>query len=83
MSNITNTYLVEELTAEFGKGFDVSNLRDMRQFYITFPIQETLSPELSWSCFSSKYLAFLPTEEELRVKLLRERKMLAQKVDDA
>ena len=33
--------------------------------------------------FSSKYLLFLPTEEELRIELLRERKMLAQKVDDA
>ena len=39
----------KELTAEFGKGFDVSNLRNMRRFYIAFPIQETLSPELSWS----------------------------------
>ncbi len=42
-------YLSNLLTAEFGKGFDVSNLRNMRRFYLTFPIQETLSPELSWS----------------------------------
>ena len=42
-------YLSEQLTAEFGKGFDKSNLRKMRQFYYTFPIRDTLCPELSWS----------------------------------
>ena len=42
-------HLSEQLTAEFGKGFDKSNLRKMRQFYCTFPIQDTLCPELSWS----------------------------------
>ena len=31
-------YLSEELTAEFGKGFDERNLRSMRQFYVTFQI---------------------------------------------
>ena len=35
--------------AEYGKGFDKSNLRKMRQFYCTFPIRDTLCPELSWS----------------------------------
>jgi len=39
----------KELTKEFGKGFDVSNLRNMRRFYTVFSIQETLSPKLSWS----------------------------------
>ena len=38
-----------KLTAEFGKGFSVPNLRKMRQFYIAFPKQSTLSSELSWS----------------------------------
>ena len=37
----------EKLTAEFGKGFDVTNLRKMRQFYCTFPIRDTLCLELS------------------------------------
>ena len=41
-------YLSEQLTAEFGKGFDKSNLRKMRQFYYTFPIRDTLCPELIW-----------------------------------
>ena len=42
-------YLSAQLTAEFGKGFDESNLRKMRQFYSVFPIRDTLCPELSWS----------------------------------
>lgn len=42
-------YLSERLTVEFGKGFDESNLRKMRQFYCAFPIRDTLCPELSWS----------------------------------
>ena len=42
-------FLADNLTAEFGKGFDESNLRKMRQFYCVFPIRDTLCPELSWS----------------------------------
>ncbi|MFY9259641.1 MAG: PDDEXK nuclease domain-containing protein [Gallionella sp.] len=41
--------LAQSLTAEFGKGFDASNLRNMRRFYLAYPIQETLSLKLSWS----------------------------------
>lgn len=41
--------LSTRLQADFGKGFDVTNLRNMRRFYLAFPIQETVSPELSWS----------------------------------
>ena len=37
------------LTAEFGKGFDETNLRKMRQFYRTFPVIEDMKPEVSWS----------------------------------
>lgn len=37
------------LSDEFGKGFDVTNLRKMRQFYQTFPIQDSVSLELSWT----------------------------------
>lgn len=37
------------LTKEFGKGFDVRNLRNMRSFYQTFPIRNALRPELSWT----------------------------------
>lgn len=41
--------IAKSLTVEFGKGFEVSNLRRMRLFYITFPIQDSLSPKLSWT----------------------------------
>ena len=37
------------LSEEFGKGFDISNLRNMRQFYLSFPIRDALRPELSWT----------------------------------
>ncbi|MCM1031779.1 MAG: PDDEXK nuclease domain-containing protein [Oscillibacter sp.] len=37
------------LTSEFGKGFDASNLRRMRQFYLSFPICDTVCHKLSWS----------------------------------
>lgn len=40
------------LTEEFGKGFSVRNLRNMRKFFLCFPIQQTLSAELSWSHYS-------------------------------
>ena len=38
---------------EFGKGFDISNLRNMRRFYLAFPIQDALRPELSWTHYRS------------------------------
>lgn len=41
--------LASELTAEFGKGFDASNLRYMRLFYQAFPIRDALRHELSWT----------------------------------
>ncbi len=42
-------YLSERLTAEFGKGFSVQGLRNMRQFYLAFPKRSMLRSELSWS----------------------------------
>ena len=42
-------YLADKLTVEFGKGYSVQNLRNMRQFYRAFPIRSTLCSELSWS----------------------------------
>ena len=39
----------KSLTAEFGKGFDASNLRKMRQFYLVFPIWDAVCLKLSWS----------------------------------
>jgi len=41
--------LSQKLTLEFGKGFDYTNLSNMRKFYTAFPIVDTLSQQLSWS----------------------------------
>jgi DUF1016 N-terminal domain len=41
--------LAEKLIAEFGKGFDITNLRHMRRFYTLFPNQDALRRELSWT----------------------------------
>ncbi len=41
--------LAERLTLEFGKGFDGSSLRRMRQFYRAFPNRAALRHDLSWT----------------------------------
>lgn len=41
--------LSERLSAEFGKGFDARNLRNIRQFYLAYPKWNTVCSELSWS----------------------------------
>ncbi|MGM9455276.1 PDDEXK nuclease domain-containing protein, partial [Legionella bozemanae] len=41
--------LSKHLKAEFGKGFDERNLRNMRAFYLTYPKWNTVCSELSWS----------------------------------
>jgi len=41
--------LAERLTAEFGKGFDASNLYKTSQFFRLFPKLDALRPELSWT----------------------------------
>lgn len=41
--------LAKALTAEFGKGFDERNLRNMRGFYLAFPIRNAVRTELSWT----------------------------------
>ena len=41
--------LSKRLTKEYGKGFSKSNLFNMRNFYLTFPIFQMLSGKLSWS----------------------------------
>ena len=54
--------LAQQLTLEFGKGFDESNLRNMRTFFNAFPIRDTLRHELSWSHY--RLLARLETQEK-------------------
>ena len=41
--------LSEQMTRDFGKGFAVTNLKYMRQFYLTFPNGHALRGELSWT----------------------------------
>jgi len=41
--------LSKMLTEEYGKGFDTSNLRNMRKFYLTFRNCDALSHNLSWT----------------------------------
>ena len=57
--------LAKDMTERFGKGFSERNLRNMRAFYLNFPIRQTVSgkfePMLSWS----HYCELLKVEEPL------------------
>lgn len=44
--------LSKDLKQRFGKGFSKSNVYLMRQFFIKFPIFQTLSGKLSWSHYA-------------------------------
>ena len=41
--------LSKRLTKEYGKGFSRSNLQNMRNLYLSYPICQTLSGKLTWS----------------------------------
>ena len=41
--------LSHRLNAEFGRGFDRTNLQQMRAFYLAYPIRDALRHELSWT----------------------------------
>ena len=53
MASACSPTLAESLTAEFGKGFDASNLRYMRLFYQAFPKCDAQRYELSWTHYRS------------------------------
>lgn len=57
-------YLSEKLTAEFGKGYTVTNLKYMRLFYTAFPIGHALSDQLSWT----HYRLLLKIEDKMARK---------------
>ena len=73
----------EKLTNELGKGFTVSNLRKMRQFYSLFRKRSTLSSELTWSHYTEllkikninevKYYIYITDKQNLSVRELREK----------
>ena len=54
--------LSKELTFEFGKGFDYTNLTNMRNFYLAFPILDALRQELSWTHY--RLLSRVDSEEK-------------------
>ena len=45
--------LSKQMTKDFGKGFTVANLKNMRQFYLIFPNGYALRSELSWTHYRS------------------------------
>jgi predicted nuclease of restriction endonuclease-like (RecB) superfamily len=44
--------LSRDLKKKFGKGFSRTNIYNCRQFYLSYPIFQTLSGKLSWSHYS-------------------------------
>ena len=61
--------LAEQLTLEFGKGFEERNLNNMRAFYRAFPIWNAVRTELSWTHY--RILARVE-DESLRQTYMRE-----------
>ncbi len=53
-----------ELTEEFGKGFSVDNLKNMRRFYLVFLKSETLSSQFSLSWSHYIFLTRITNEDE-------------------
>ena len=54
--------LSKQMTFDFGKGFDERNLRKIRQFYLMYPIWDSVRPELTWA----HYRTLMRVEEEHR-----------------
>jgi len=53
--------LATQLKAEFGKGFNERNLRNMPAFYLQQPIWHSVSTKLTWShSFSRRKVIKLP-----------------------
>lgn len=54
--------LSQRLAKEFGKGFDLTNLRRMRAFYLAYPNRDSLRLDLSWT-----HYRFLLRHETTRI----------------
>ncbi len=54
--------LSKQLTLEFGKGFDYTNLTNMRNFYLSFSNIDALRQELSWTHY--RILSKIDSEEK-------------------
>ncbi|QLB13599.1 putative nuclease of restriction endonuclease-like (RecB) superfamily [Bisgaardia hudsonensis] len=73
--------LSERLTAMYGKGFDVRNLRNMRQFYLAFPIRNALRTELSWTHYRSLIRIENPQAREWYLKEALEQNWSSRALD--
>ena len=62
-------YLSERLTKEFGRAYTKRDLHYMRQFYLAFPIVNTLCSQLSWSHYR---LLMRVEDERKRLFYMRE-----------
>ncbi len=56
--------LSTELTKEFGKGFSVDNLENMRRFYLAYSKSETPSRKFKLSWFHYIFLSRVQNEDE-------------------
>jgi len=73
----------DKLTGEIGKGYDTSNLKRMRQFYLTFSKGVALPHQLSWSHIiplltlkdinAIKYYIYITEKQNISYRELRER----------
>lgn len=52
--------LSKKMTFDFGKRFDERNLRKIQQFYLTYPIWDSVRPELTWT----HYRTLMRVEEQ-------------------
>jgi predicted nuclease of restriction endonuclease-like (RecB) superfamily len=57
--------LSQKLTADFGKGFTVRNIRAMRQFYLLFQKRHALRAELNWTHYRSLIRVENPKAREI------------------
>jgi hypothetical protein len=56
--------LAVELTARHGKGFDRSNLWNMRAFYLSFPKLDAVRRELSWTHYRQLHPHRVPEQNK-------------------
>ncbi len=73
----------KRLTNELGKGYSISNLKNMRNFYVFFSKSQTMSGQLTWSHYiellklvdkeKMNYYIKITEEEKLSVRELREK----------
>ena len=62
--------LSRQLTKEYGKGFSKSNLFNMRNLYLSYPIFQTLSGKLTWSHYCELLsLAMRKSEASMKKKV--------------